>query len=130
MLLSAQYQAEPNNGGTVWDFGWPVRKGVLSDHLKLYVDKNKQWTFGYGSVDNTSGSVDNSKFNYTSITFSAPLSDEIINSLLTIESKITSAAFPPPNEIVTIQADYLNGKIDLDTALTRMQDYWNKSLQE
>ncbi len=126
-LLSAPYQTKSDDEwGGGWDYGWPVRKGVLAERLKKYVDTGKHWGFMFSYSGNNgtyaTGSIE--------ATFSAPLTESSVNNFLAIETKITSAAFRPPAEIVKILRGYERGEIDLDTTIVRMQDYWDKSLEE
>ncbi len=127
-LLSAPYQTntEPDNMMSNWSYGWPVRKGVLAERLKTFVDKGLPWYYIFGFTGNRD--IDSAVTLQT--TFSAPLSEVSINSFLAVESKITSAAFPPPLEFKKILGSFSRDEIDLDTAIARMQDYWDKSLEE
>jgi ABC-type glycerol-3-phosphate transport system substrate-binding protein len=118
-LLSAECQTDSSSDMLSAFYGWPVRKGVLEDCLQAYMKMARL-------------SVYHSDFSSTmwSVAFEDPLSDESVNNFLAIEAKITSAAFPLPDELVIILNDYWNDTLDLDTALARMQDYYDKSLEE
>ncbi len=121
MLLSAEYQTKPHEMMT-WDFGWPVRKGVLEEYLKTYMNEGK-----FSLISITDGQYNGWT---TNLYFEAPLTEESVNNFLAVEAKITSAGFPPPEEIFRILIDYWYDKLDLDTTIIRMQDYWDKSLTE
>jgi beta-lactamase regulating signal transducer with metallopeptidase domain len=125
-LLSPECQAKPaDHPSGFWNPGWPVRKGALSEHLKFYVDKNVGGGYGYGEYRD-------GKFvgSYMAVAYTAPLSEEAVKSFEAIESKITTAAFSPPAEFTGILKDYIKSDLDLDTAILRMQDYYDKSLEE
>ncbi len=121
-LLSAEYQTKPYEMPPIWDYGWPVRRGVLEQYLKMYMYDGR-----FELIDLTVGSE---CWMVTNFQFENFLSEESVNNFLAVESKITSAAFPPPAEIAKILDDYWEDKLDLDTAIIRMQDYWDKSLEE
>jgi ABC-type glycerol-3-phosphate transport system substrate-binding protein len=113
MLLSEEYQIKKNGSCFAYPCeGFPVRKGILAERLHALIPGDKTFSSTFFSQEKAS------------------LTNETIQDFLSIESRITTARFPTPYEVNDILARYYTGELDLETALLRMQEYWEISLSE
>lgn len=92
----------------------PVRKGMLSEIADMFVNEGINTYSCY-----------NPKGAYF---FSAPLSDECKQQFCEIEDNISGTSFRIPVEAGDILREYYAGELDLDSAVTQMQQYMENSL--
>jgi hypothetical protein len=113
LLLNQRYQTRKNGNGFAYPReGYPVRKGVLAQRLYDLVETNN----AFGST-------------YFCVT-EVYIADSIVQEFVSLESRITAARLPTPNEINDVMFQYYAGELELETALLRMQEYWEISLSE
>lgn len=113
LLLSEKYQIKKSDYHYVYPCeGYPVRKGVLEQRIHDLVPGGESFFCPIGSQE------------------TVVLPDETRHDFISIESQITSARLPTPYEVNNILAQYYAGGLDLDTAIQRMQEYWEISLSE